>query len=177
MAAAGDDRALFYGVDRKLENESVGSFTDGFSVAKFNNFYTDGSAGHHSQYVDTDFFIMRAAEAWLTYAEATARQNGGTLTPEGIDYVNDLRGRAHATQRSSYTLDDLCDEWSREFFFEGRRRPDLIRFGRFGGNNGYNWAWKGGLASGTNFDANKNIFAIPTSDLTANENLEQNPGY
>lgn len=176
VSAAGDDRALFYGVGRKLDNEDVGTYTDGFAVAKFNNIYTDGSAGHHNQYVDTDFFIMRAAEAWLTYAEATARQNGGTVTSEGVSYLNELRARANAPAKVSWTLDEICDEWSREFFFEGRRRMDLIRFGKFGGSS-YTWRWKGGVYEGTNFPATRNIFAIPTSDLTANENLVQNPGY
>ena len=176
VSAAGDDRALFYGVGRKLDNEDVGTYTDGFAVAKFNNIYTDRSAGHHNQYVDTDFFIMRAAEAWLTYAEATARQNGGTVTSEGISYLNELRARANAPAKVSWTLDEICDEWSREFFFEGRRRMDLIRFGKFGGSS-YTWRWKGGVYEGTNFPATRNIFAIPTSDLTANENLVQNPGY
>ena len=174
---AGDDRAIFWGDGRTEDVVDVSLFTKGFSVAKFNNFKTDGSATHDSQFPDTDFFMLRAAEAWLTYAEATARQNGGTTTAEGTSVLNDLRTRAHASTKSSYTLNDILDEWSREFYFEGRRRIDLIRFDCFGGNNSYNWQWKGGSYTGTSFDATKNIFAIPTTDLTANENLTQNLGY
>ncbi|MDE6801111.1 MAG: RagB/SusD family nutrient uptake outer membrane protein, partial [Phocaeicola sp.] len=69
------------------------------------------------------------------------------------------------------------DEWRREFYFEGRRRMDLIRFNRYGGNNNYTWQWKGGAYEGRSFDAHLNIFAIPTNELTANSNLVQNPGY
>lgn len=69
------------------------------------------------------------------------------------------------------------DEWAREFYFEGRRRSDLIRFGKFGGSSDYKWQWKGGVKEGTNFNANLNIFAIPDTDLNANPNLKQNPGY
>ena len=76
-----------------------------------------------------------------------------------------------------HSLDDICDEWSREFYFEGRRRMDLIRFNRYGGNNNYTWQWKGGSYEGRSFDAHLNIFAIPTNELTANSNLTQNPGY
>ena len=101
----------------------------------------------------------------------------GTIQAEGTSVLNDLRTRAHASTKSSYTLNDILDEWSREFYFEGRRRIDLIRFDCFGGNNSYNWQWKGGSYTGTSFDATKNIFAIPTTDLTANENLTQNLGY
>ena len=102
---------------------------------------------------------MRVAEAYLTYAEASARLNGGYATTEGTAAVNALRRRAHAQERTtgSYTLDDILDEWSREFYFEGRRRSDLIRFGRFGGNTNYTWPWKGGVHEGTQVSATKNI--------------------
>ena len=175
--AAGDDRAIFWGQDRTLNCEDVNTFTSGYSVAKFINFTTDGSATHDSKFPDADFFMFRVAEAYLTLAEATARQSGGSATAEGVAAINTLRARAHATQRSGYSLNDILDEWSREFFFEGRRRVDLIRHGKFGGNNNYNWQWKGGTYAGRNFEAYKNIYAIPTTDLTANENLVQNPGY
>ena len=154
-AATGDDRALFDalqadGNKRNIDQanaDQVSVFSNGFAVAKFTNFHSDGSAGHDAKYPDTDFFLMRVAEAYLTYAEATARLNGNQTTAEGTAAVNALRKRAHAQERTggSYTLDDILDEWSREFYFEGRRRSDLIRFGRFGGNNNYTWPWKGGV--------------------------------
>ena len=172
--AANDDRALFCGVDHTLNATDPADFKTGFGVAKFNNFKTDGSAGHDATYPDTDFFLFRTAEAYLTYAEALFRQG---KTDEALTIINELRDRAHASAMPSLTLKDICDEWSREFYFEGRRRTDLIRFGYFGGRNGYTWQWKGGVYSGTNFEEWRNIFAIPTKDLTANKNLTQNTGY
>jgi len=53
----------------------------------------------------------------------------------------------------------------------------LIRFGRYGGNTDYIWQWKGGTYAGRNFDSYRNLFAIPTNDLTVNTKLVQNPGY
>ena len=105
--------------------------------------------------------------------------NGGTTTGEGTEAINKIRERANASTRErGYSLSEILDEWSREFYFEGRRRIDLVRFGKFGGyNSDYKWQWKGGDYAGRNFDEKKNIFPIPTSDLTANENLVQNPGY
>ena len=181
-AAADDDRALFDGEGRNVSNgddeKGVKVFTNGFSVCKFNNFKTDGSAGHNSLFPDADFFLMRAAEAYLMYAEADARQNNGTTTAQGTAYINALRTRANATTQTAYSLRQICDEWSREFYFEGLRRTTLIRFGYFGGNVNYNWSWKGGVKNGRNFDSHLNLFPIPTSDLVANEaNLIQNPGY
>ena len=131
--------------------------------------------GKDADFPETDFFLFRVAEAYLTYAEATARLNGGATTAEGTAAINALRARAHASQRAGYSLSDICDEWSREFYFEGLRRPTLIRFGRFGGNNNYNWSYKGGVKNGRNFDAKRNIFAIPAAQVTGA--ITQNPGY
>lgn len=176
---AGDDRALFWGIDRTLDVVEPKTFVNGYSVAKFTNFRSDNQNASDATFMDTDFFILRSAEAYLTYAEANARLNGGTTTGEGTEAINKIRERANASTRErGYSLSEILDEWSREFYFEGRRRIDLVRFGKFGGyNSDYKWQWKGGDYAGRNFDETKNIFPIPTSDLTANENLVQNPGY
>lgn len=178
-AAAGDDRALFYTDGRTLHITKESDFKKGFSYIKFLNFHADGSAAHHTQFVDTDFPVMRVAEAYLTYAEADARLNGGTCTSDGIEKVKAVQERAHKSTSSltSVDLDYLCNEWSREFGFEGRRRMDLIRFGKYGGQSTYKWEWMGGVESGSAFDSHLNIFPIPNSDLNANGNLKQNPGY
>jgi len=103
--------------------------------------------------------------------------NGGVAPAEAVNAINAIRGRAHALELKRYTLDQILDEWGREFYFEGRRRVDLIRFGKFGGNTGYQWQWKGGVYAGRDFEAFRNVFAIPTDDLIANSKLKQNPGY
>lgn len=178
VSAAGDDRALFWSVGHSLSTGVITDFTEQIAVVKYNNLYSDGGTSPtEGQYVDTDFFLLRSAEAYLTYAEATARQNGGKATSDGLARLNEVRARAHASKLSSADLDQILDEWSREFYFEGRRRMDLIRYGYYGGNNSYNWWNKGGVPAGTSFPAYRNIFAIPTTDLTANSNLSQNPGY
>ena len=90
--------------------------------------------------------------------------------------MNALRKRAHAEELESVTLDQILDEKAREFYFEGQRRTDLIRYGYFTGNE-YIWDWKGGIQEGTAVDADYNLYPIPTSDITVNGNLEQNSGY
>lgn len=177
VEAAGDSRALFHSKGRTLDIDANDDFLKGFSVVKFCNFYAAGGNSHDSQFPDTDWPLMRKAEAYLIFAEATARQNGGLATSEGLAAVNQLRSRAGATTLASANLDVLCDEWSREFYFEGMRRSTLIRFGRFGGSTGYTWQWKGGVFAGQNFGEQYNLFAIPTTDLNANTNLKQNPGF
>lgn len=173
---ASDDRALFWSKDRTLnsENGMGDEFPYGFSCCKFINFHSDGSEVKDGTYADMDFFILRAAEAYLTYAEATARQNGGTTTTEGTQYVNAIRQRAHAATRPGYSVDELLDEWSREFYFEGRRRVDLIRYGKFTGSS-YLWQWKGGAYSGRNIDSYRSIYPLPNTAITGP--VVQNPGY
>jgi len=177
VAAAKDDRAMFYGVDRTLSIDDESQFVNGFSCAKFSNVRADGASSSDSKFVDMDVPFMRVAEAYLTFAEATMRANGGVSTQPVTDAINALRTRAHAKTETSYTYSTILDEWSREFALEGRRRSDLIRFGKFGGNSDYTWQWKGGTINGTNFSSNFNVFPIPTKDLNSNPNLVQNPGY
>lgn len=175
--AAGDDRAILWGEDHVKDAVRISTFKDGFGVAKFVNYRSDGGATKDGTFFDTDFFFFRVAEAYLNYAEALTRKAGTTAPAEAVTALNALRKRANAEERSSWTLSDICDEWSREFYFEGIRRPTLIRFNRFGGNNDYNWQWKGGAYEGRDFEAYRNIFPIPTKDLTANGNMKQNDGY
>ena len=118
---------------------------------------------------------MRMAEAYLTYAEAETRLNGSTA--DAASKINELRKRAHAATLDSYTLNDIRTEWSKEFWCEGRRRMDLVRFNSYGGQSTYTWEYMGGAAAGSQFPAFRNIFAIPLNDLTNNPNLEQNKGY
>ena len=176
-AQAGDDRALFFGVDRELVVTTPGEFTSGYSVGKFRNTYCDGSAGHNTQFVDMDYFLMRSAEAYLIAAEADARINGGNTTADkGTKYINALRSRANASTTGLYSTQDILDERARELYYEGFRRTDLIRYGLFTGN-AYVWDWKGGSDVGASIDSFRSIFAIPSEDCNANPNLEQNPGY
>lgn len=175
---AGDNRALFYTWKRKPSIDDESSFGSGYAYVKFVNVHSDGSQTHHTQFVDTDFPMLRMAEAYLIYAEADARINGGSCTPDGREKLNTLRTRAHAETLISADLDVLCSEWSREFGFEAMRRTTLIRFDKYGGQSAYKWQWEGGEENGKSFDAHYNIFAIPASDMNANsENLKQNPGY
>lgn len=177
VTAAKDDRALFYGIDRTLSIDDESKFVNGFSCAKYSNVRADGASSNDSKFTDTDVPFMRAAEAYLTFAEATLRANNNISSDPVKNAINALRTRANAKTETSYTLSMILDEWSREFAFEGRRRSDLIRFDKFGGNSDYTWQWKGGTQAGTSFSVNYNLYPIPTNDLNSNSNLTQNPGY
>ena len=177
--AANDNRALFYGKGRTLEVTKPSEFTSGFSVGKFRNTYSTGANPHNSQFVDTDYFLMRAAEAYLIAAEADLREDNN-LSDAGLGYINALRSRANASAvtKDNCTLDYILDERSRELYYEGFRRTDLIRYGYFASGDLKNlWEWKGGVQNGQGFEEFRNVFAIPSEDINANTNLKQNPGY
>ncbi len=176
VAAANDDRALFIGADYTPDIADESDSYAGFSCVKFRSYRSDGgSRSSNLSMSDSDIALMRVAEAYLTYAEASTRLNGANSDAKAK--IDALRNRANATVKSSYSLDDICSEWSKEFWFEGRRRMDLVRFGYYGGQSSYKWEWMGGTYAGAQFNSNKNIFAIPENDLANNSNLVQNPGY
>lgn len=179
IAAAGDDRAMFYagvgGGVRELSVSRITAFLNGLSIVKWTNYRTDGAVGNNENYYDTDIPLFRYAEVLLTRAEANFRLGHPELA---VPDINELRGRAHASTVSTedITEDFLIDEWSREFFVEGRRRSDLVRFGRFSGSS-YIWPFKGGVPTGTGVQPFYDIYPIPSDELASNKNMSQNPGY
>ena len=181
VLTAGDDRALFFGKGRELVVKTPTEYTSGYAVGKYRNTYSNGGNPHNSKFVDTDYFLMRSAEAYLIAAEADARLNNGTTSTVGTGYINALRERANTNTISQYSLNQILDERARELYHEGFRRTDLIRYGYFGGPNSsqYLWDWKGGSEKGVGFAAYRNLFAIPAKDINANPNLKdkQNTGY
>ena len=174
-AAANDDRALFYSKGYKQYITEVDQLDNGFASVKFRIVRSDGARTSAIDYVDTDLPLMRMAEAYLTYAEASVRKLGPNSDADSKLRV--LRDRAHAAPLNNATLDDICAEWAREFWFEGRRRMDLIRFNKFAGQSDYKWEFMGGEVKGTSFPSFRKVFAIPQADLSNNPNLKQNNGY
>lgn len=179
IAAAGDDRAMFYagvgGGVRELSVSRITAFLNGLSIVKWTNYRTDGAAGNNENYYDTDIPLFRYAEVLLTRAEANFRLGHPELA---VPDINDLRNRAHAATVTAddITEDFLIDEWSREFYVEGRRRSDLVRFGRFSGSS-YIWPFKGGVPTGTGVQPFYDIYPIPSDELASNKNMSQNPDY
>lgn len=182
-----DDRAIFYTLGQKLSIADEADKNQGLLYMKYNNLHSDLTASHDpsGQFVDTDYPMIRLAEAYMISAEADARLNGGNCTTAGIQRIKDLRTRANVGAGNMYdgvaaasitavSLEDIFQEWSREFGYEGQRRMVLIRWNRFAGQSTYKWEWMGGSQAGTQFDKRFNIFPIPDSDLNANPNLKPN---
>ena len=175
-----DKRALFQS-GSNLEVASVLTFTDGLGVYKFSNVTSAGVTPYSPNGVlcSTDFPLFRLAEMYLTYIESVARGGTGGDAVTALSYFNGLRYRAYGNTSGnvgSFSLDDVLNERQRELYWEGFRRTDLIRFGKFTGSN-YLWPWKGSVLTGTGVDDHYKLFPIPAADIIANPNLKQNPGY
>ncbi|HJW28242.1 MAG TPA: RagB/SusD family nutrient uptake outer membrane protein, partial [Saprospiraceae bacterium] len=118
----------------------------------------------HGDFKDNDYVFFRYADVLLMKAEALLRTGDAA---GALAIVNNLRQVRNASQLASLSLDDLCAERGRELYWEGWRRQDLIRFGKF------LEARQGKPASGPE----RLLFPIPAAALSVNPNLEQNPGY
>lgn len=179
-----DQRALFWSAGQTLEINDVGLFTDGWAVTKFRNRNLDGSqatASEPGNFVNTDYPMFRLGDAYLMFAEAVLRGGAGATRVEALSYINVLRERAYGDTSGNIsdndlTLDFILDERARELFFEGHRRSDLIRFGKFTGS-AYLWPWKGGVKEGAETESFRDLFPIPSADIGANPSLVQNSGY
>jgi starch-binding outer membrane protein, SusD/RagB family len=174
-----DKRAMFFTAGQNKEIVDIGLFTDGYAITKWKNVTSTGSAGSNADYPDTDFPYFRLADVYLMYAEAAV--NGGGDLGAAVNYVNEIRERAYGDasgniSQGDLTMDFILDERARELYWEAHRRTDLIRHGKFTGGE-YVWPWKGNVPEGAATNAKFNLFPIPASDIGANPNLQQNPGY
>lgn len=155
---------------------SDGGMTQGEenSGARFHK-YRSGTLDDEN-YWENDYVIYRLTEIYFNKAEALMRKNGGTATAEAVELINACRQRAfedadwpaEAYTTATLDLDELLAERGREFFFEGKRRTDLIRFGKF-----TTASWWDHEPS----DETKALFPIPSTQIASNPNLQQNPGY
>lgn len=178
-----DERANFHSNGQDLEINDIFTFTDGYALKKFKNVTSTGAVGsdQSGNHPDTDYPMFRLADVYLMYAEAVLRGGAGGSVAQAVQYVNDLRGRAFDgpsgnISQSQLTLPFILDERARELKWEAHRRTDLIRFDRYT-DASYVWPWKGAVKEGRGVESFRTLFPIPNTDLTANPNLKQNPGY
>ena len=148
---------------REVKSVETGSNLErtGIRVVKYAPDYSSGDNSNN------DYVYFRLADVMLMKAEAILR--GGT-DPNGqtaVALVSAVRTRAGVAAATSVTLDNLLDERGREFYWEGWRRQDMVRFGKFLG------AWQEKDAS----DPKYLIYPIPARSLAANPNMVQNAGY
>lgn len=185
-----DKRGIFDDYNGKCNYQITtgvtGNFdTEGWGVPKYSNLTSTGAPGQDVLWVDTDFPLFRLGDVYLMYAESVARGGEGGDMDTAVDYVNKLRDRGYgdtphnkidAAWLKANNYQNILNERGRELYWEGVRRMDLIRYGKFTGSS-YTWPSKGGVITGVGVNERYNIFPIPVSDISVNGSLEQNEGY
>jgi hypothetical protein len=181
--AWGDNRALFYTDGQAFEIDKISEFSGGYTITKFKNVTSQGEAGSdpNGDFPDSDLPLIRVAEIYLNYAEAVLRGGAGGSESQALDYVNQLRTRAFGNNSGSIdaaelSLQFVLDERSRELYWEGFRRTDLIRYGQYT-TGSYLWPFKGDVSTGTAVESYRSVFPIPANVIAVNPNLVQNEGY
>ena len=137
--------------------------------ARMKKYQVDRNAILDGKLMDNDIVLFRYADVLLMRAEAYLR-NG---EPEkGQADFDEVRQRAYMNPRP-LTLDNIYDERLLELCWEGWRRQDMIRFGKYES-----------LFEGDEFDdkvdesdGHTTVYPIPSSVLALNKYLQQNKGY
>jgi hypothetical protein len=181
LTGTADKRSQFYTSGQNIDIFSLTTFTDGLAVTKYKNITRTGVNGSSLTWVDEDFPLFRLPEMYFIYAESVLRGGSGGDANTALGYINNIRTRAYGNASGNITsgqltLDFILDERARELYWEGFRRTDLIRYNKFVEGT-YLWPWKGGVAGGTGVSSNLKLYPLPSSDVNANPNLVQNPGY
>lgn len=174
-----DRRSMFYFAGQTREIDDITQFTQGIAINKFKNVTSNGAQGSDTDFPDTDFPMFRLADVYLMAAESILRTSGNKS--QALEYFNTVRRRAFKggagdISEAELDLSMILDERARELYWECHRRTDLIRFDSFSQSN-YLWQWKGGTQEGQSVASFRDVFPIPSSDIGANPNLEQNEGY
>ena len=156
------------------------SFMNGWSCLKYNNIPHDSTNEEYlsvsavKSFSDVDFPMIRLGEIYLIYAEAC--MNAGAQG-KAMPVVAALSERAGVSAPDQITTEWLVAERARELMWEAHRRTDLIRYGVYH-TDAYLWPYKGGDSyAGQAFPEYRCLFSIPPSELAANNELVQNPGY
>ena len=149
-----------------------GDFNSGVFVCKY-PFYPDAESGH----LESDFVNIRYTEVLYSAAESYLRLGNESEAGKILNRVR-KRNYDNFTQDIAYIgsdggtveldLDEMLDEWGREFLAESRRRTDLIRFGKFGEE----W-WDKTRDNSTHWE----LYPLSQDQLNQNKYLKQNPGY
>ena len=134
--------------------------------ARVGKYEVDRTAYSDGRQVDNDIVLFRYADALLMQAEAKVR-NGES----GLDELNKIRARVGMPYYAEATLSNILNERLLELVWEGWRRQDLIRFGKF------TKAYDQRIPLENENTGFTTVFPIPQRCLDLNKKLTQNKGY
>lgn len=116
---------------------------------------------------ENDFQYYRYSDVYLMRAEAKFRS--GNIDGALAD-INELRGkrRVNLIDKADFSLTKIYNERGFEFYWEGSRRNDMVRFNKY---------CEPRYEKPMETPTYKILFPIPASALEANPLLKQNEGY
>lgn len=122
--SANPEKPYVYG-----ETENAGS--QGANIKKYviGTNAVNGFAVNNNSGINT--YMMRLAEVYLNYAEATLGNNGKTTDATALKYFNALRTRAGVATKNSLTFEDIRHEFRVETAFEGLYWYFIVRRGYY----------------------------------------------
>jgi hypothetical protein len=126
----------------------------------------DGSV--NDDFATNTYVILRFADVVLMKAEAIARGGTDPMGQTAASIVNGLRATRGASTLGTVDLPSLLAERGRELYYEGWRRNDLIRFGKF--NDPVD-------QRPVKTALTRTVYPIPQRAVDSNPNLKQNAGY
>lgn len=175
FCSGSDDGKVSYSIEISdlTQYETQGYMCIKYTYTNEDDYYNDAHKELTSQICGADFPLFRLADTYLMLTEC--KLNGVSGADDDYTYFNKVRERAGlAPLRATEINEDvLLQERQRELYWEGHRRSDLVRFGKYTGNV-YNWSWKGGELNGKSIDSYRSIFAIPYQYAGS---VGQNNGY
>lgn len=133
--------------------------------ARVGKYEVDRTAYSDGRQVDNDIVLFRYGDALLMEAEAKVR-NGEDGSIE-LNAIRDRVGMPHVEAN----LDNILKERLLELVWEGWRRQDLIRFGK------YTKAYDQRTPLENEFTGFTTVFPIPQRCLDLNKKLKQNTRY
>lgn len=162
-------------------------YKDGFSPRYQNTGYWMGknyayavncerSTGDKQLNYNYNLRVYRFAETLLNAAELSLL-TGGDAAGDAKTWLNRVRTRAGLNNMDKATIENILDERHHEFVSEGKRYWDLVRTGNAATVLRAD-ADKDPLSERTNnWTEAKKYLPIPYTELAADPNLVQNPGY
>lgn len=149
----------------EIKPDLSGSPYEKMAGARMKKYIIDKTSIKDGKLIDNDIVLFRYADVLLMKSEAKVR-NG----ENGDSELNEVRARVSATPRVA-TLETIFDERLLELAWEGWRRQDMIRFGK------YHLPYDQRPQASGEENRYTTVFPIPRNVLELNPNLTQHTGY
>lgn len=179
--------------DGKINQDYVLQYSPFGSGIYVKKFCADNMDVSYMNNYDTNFMVIRLAEMYLTYAEAAIET--GKNKDIALTLINNIRTRSGQVDAKILTKDLVRNERRIELAFEGLRYFDIKRWdigkqvlnGTFYGTRLGTMDYTTGAITWTNeyvkveerifIPERKYLLPIPQTEMDANPNMKQNPGY